>query len=93
MLCGAARRRRCSPQLAPRPTPAPPRPRPHPPAADTPLKLRIHSTSVLWRARPELVVFTKCQQGEGGWYEMQGVTPVTRGDLTAVAPHYFSAAR
>jgi ATP-dependent RNA helicase DDX35 len=52
-------------------------------------KLRIHPSSVLWRARPELVVFARCAAGDGGWHDMQGVTAVPRAVLRAAAPHYF----
>ncbi|KIZ07684.1 ATP-dependent RNA helicase DDX35 [Monoraphidium neglectum] len=55
---------------------------------DAPLQLRIHSSSVLWRVRPELVIFHRCQQGDEGWYEMQGVTAVTQEALAEAAPHF-----
>jgi len=57
------------------------------------LKLRIHSSSVLWRVRPELVVFHKCQQNDEGWFEMQGVTAVPQSVLAEVAPHFYASRR
>ncbi|KAI8469268.1 MAG: P-loop containing nucleoside triphosphate hydrolase protein [Monoraphidium minutum] len=56
---------------------------------EAPLKLRIHPSSVLWRVRPELVLFAKCQQSDAGWHEMQGVTAVPQELLAAAAPHYY----
>lgn len=59
-----------------------------------PPKLRVHASSALWRVRPDLVVFQRCQQsGDGGWFEMQGVTAVAQADLLEVAPHYFQLQR
>jgi hypothetical protein len=62
-------------------------------SADAPLQLRIHSSSVLWRVRPELVIFHRCQQGDEGWYEMQGVTAVTQEALAEAAPHFYRLRR
>jgi hypothetical protein len=79
----------------PRPPLAPPAraaPTPPPPPG-APLKLRIHPSSVLWRVRPELAVFHKCQQNDEGWYEMQGVTAVTQAALAEAAPHFYRLQR
>ena len=56
---------------------------------DRPLKLRIHSSSVLARVRPQLVVFARCAQSDEGWYEMQGVSVVQQRWLLEAAPHVF----
>ncbi|GBF90487.1 pre-mRNA-splicing factor ATP-dependent RNA helicase-like [Raphidocelis subcapitata] len=60
---------------------------------DSPLRLRIHPSSVLWRVRTELVLFHRCQQNEEGWHEMQGVTAVRQELLAEVAPHYYALRR
>lgn len=53
------------------------------------VRLRIHNSSVLFRSRPNCVIFTSVQQTDDGWYEMQGVTAVHPEWLTEVAPHMF----
>ena len=60
---------------------------------ERPLKLRIHSSSVLARVRPPLVVFARCAQSDEGWYEMQGVCAVEQGWLLEAAPHVFQQRR
>jgi ATP-dependent RNA helicase DDX35 len=56
-----------------------------------PLKLRIHNSSVLARVKPAYVVFLTAQRSEGGWYEMQGVTAITKELLLDVAPHMYQS--
>eukprot|EP00798_Chlamydomonas_sp_ICE-L_P020447 gene20447-biopygen29212 len=53
-------------------------------------KLRIHGSSVLFRTKPQFVVFYQVQQSDSGWYEMQGVTAVQPEWLVEVAPHMYA---
>ena len=64
-----------------------------PGSAAAAVKLRIHSSSVLFRCRPQWVCFVTALQTDSGWYEMQDVLAVESASwLTEAAPHYYSAA-
>lgn len=67
----------------------------------TPLRLRVHGSSVLARVAAPWVVFYSVQQSAsggggrggaaaGGWYEMQGVTAIESDWLLELAPHMFA---
>ena len=60
--------------------------------ADAP-RLRIHSGSVLFRTRPQWLLFWKVQQGTKGWYDMQDLLAVDPQWLPEAAPHMFRMTR
>lgn len=53
------------------------------------MKLRIHSSSVLWRTPTPWLVFLRVQQADSGWYEMQDVCALQPDWLTELAPHMY----
>jgi len=60
---------------------------------EEPPVLRIHPGSVLFRCKPEWVVFTSVQQSSNEVLEMQDVTAVQPEWLTEIAPHYFQTVK
>ncbi|CAG9464413.1 unnamed protein product [Pedinophyceae sp. YPF-701] len=62
-------------------------------AGDDPPVLRIGPASVLFRCRPEWVVFATVAQGPEGVFDMQDVAAVDPRWLTEAAPHFFRTAK
>ncbi|KAL4419831.1 hypothetical protein ABPG75_006929 [Micractinium tetrahymenae] len=52
-------------------------------------KLRIHHSSVLFRCRPQWVLFYAAEQNDSGWYEMRDVLAIESAWLTELAPHMY----
>jgi ATP-dependent RNA helicase DDX35 len=52
----------------------------------------MHPSSVLHRVRPQWVVFATAQQGDSGWFEMQGVTAIDPDWLVEACPQMFHKA-
>ena len=57
------------------------------------VRLRAHSSSVLWRVSTPWVLFFQAKQGESGWYDMQELVAIEPEWLPELAPHMFSTAR
>lgn len=55
-------------------------------------KLRVHTSSVLFRAAPQWILFARVTQNDDGWYEMQGVTRIQPEWLQEAAPHVYQRA-
>ena len=57
------------------------------------VKLRIGQQSVLWRTKPEWVLFFQVQQSSSGYYEMQDIVTIESDWLPEVAPHMYHKQR
>jgi len=57
------------------------------------VKLKIGPESVLWRTKPQWVLFFQVQQSSSGWYEMQDIVTIEADWLPEVAPHMYQKRR
>lgn len=57
------------------------------------VKLKIGPQSVLWRTKPQWVLFFQVQQSSNGWYEMQDIVTIDSEWLPEVAPHMYQNKR
>lgn len=57
------------------------------------VKLKIGPQSVLWRTKPQWVLFFQVQQSSSGWYEMQDIVTIEADWLPEVAPHMYQKRR
>ncbi|KAA6422608.1 MAG: putative ATP-dependent RNA helicase DHX35-like [Trebouxia sp. A1-2] len=57
------------------------------------VKLKIGSQSVLWRTKPQWVLFFQVQQSSSGWYEMQDIVTIEADWLPELAPHMYQKRR
>lgn len=57
------------------------------------VKLRIGQQSVLWRTKPQWVLFSQVQQSSSGWYEMQDIVSIEADWLPELAPHMYHKQR
>lgn len=57
------------------------------------VKLKIGPQSVLWRTKPQWVLFFHVQQSSSGWYEIQDIVTIEADWLPEVAPHMYQKRR
>lgn len=53
------------------------------------IRLRIHSSSVIFGRQPLLVLFWHVQQGPKGFYDLQDLLVVDQALLTEIAPEMY----
>ena len=57
--------------------------------ADADVRLKIGPQSVMWRTKPQWLLFYQVQQTSNGWYEMHDIVTIEADWLPEIAPHMY----